>query len=45
MILDEFIPLISSTKQCNNRQEVLLSADEKIPTAKAVFLKQDIKRN
>lgn len=35
LILDEFIPLISSTKQCNNRQEVLLSADEKISYCKA----------
>lgn len=35
MILDEFIPLISSTKQCNNRQEVLLSADEKISYCKS----------
>jgi penicillin-binding protein 1C len=35
MIMDEFIPLISSTQQCNNRQEVLLSADEKISYCKA----------
>jgi penicillin-binding protein 1C len=35
MILDEFIPLISSTKQCNNRQEVLLSADEKTSYCKS----------
>jgi len=34
LVLDEFIPLISSTKQCNNRQEVLLSADEKISYCK-----------
>jgi penicillin-binding protein 1C len=35
LIMDEFIPLISSTQQCNNRQEVLLSADEKISYCKA----------
>jgi penicillin-binding protein 1C len=35
MIMDEFIPLISSAKQCSNRQEVLLSADEKISYCKA----------
>jgi len=34
-ILDEFIPLISSTQQCNNRREVLLSADEKISYCKS----------
>ena len=34
LVLDEFIPLISSTKQCNNRQEILLSADEKISYCK-----------
>jgi penicillin-binding protein 1C len=29
-VMDYFIPLISSTKQCKNIQEVLVSADEKI---------------
>jgi penicillin-binding protein 1C len=33
--MDEFIPLISSTKQCNSLQEVLLSADEKISYCKS----------
>jgi penicillin-binding protein 1C len=35
LIMDEFIPLISPTKQCNNVQEVLLSADEKISYCKS----------
>lgn len=30
LVMDYFIPLISGTKTCNNLQEVLVSADEKI---------------
>lgn len=30
LITDYFIPLVSTTKSCNNRQEILISADEKI---------------
>ncbi|HSU27527.1 MAG TPA: penicillin-binding protein 1C [Chitinophagaceae bacterium] len=30
LVTDEFIPLISSTQLCDNRQEVMVSADEKI---------------
>lgn len=33
-VLDYFIPLISSTTACNNMQEILLSADEKISYCK-----------
>jgi penicillin-binding protein 1C len=33
-VLDYFIPLISSTVTCNNMQEILLSADEKISYCK-----------
>ena len=29
LVMDYFIPLISSTAKCNNQQEILLSADEK----------------
>jgi penicillin-binding protein 1C len=35
LVMDEFIPLISPTKQCSNLQEVLLSADEKISYCKS----------
>ena len=34
LIMDYFIPLISSTATCNNIQEVLISADEKISFCK-----------
>jgi penicillin-binding protein 1C len=34
IVLDYFIPLISSTKTCDNRKEVLVSADEKISYCK-----------
>jgi len=30
IVMDYFIPMISSTKQCDNRQEIMISADEKI---------------
>lgn len=30
IVTDYFIPLISSTKTCENRQEIMISADEKI---------------
>jgi penicillin-binding protein 1C len=30
IVMDYFIPMISSTKQCDNFQEVMVSADEKI---------------
>ncbi|HEX7905045.1 MAG TPA: penicillin-binding protein 1C [Chitinophagaceae bacterium] len=33
-ITDYFIPLISSTQTCNNRQEIMISADEKISYCK-----------
>ena len=29
-ILDHFIPLVSSTRHCDNRQEILISSDEKM---------------
>ncbi len=35
VVMDEFIPLISQTIQCNNVQEVLLRADEKISYCKS----------
>ncbi len=35
LIMDEFIPLISPKKQCNNVQEILLSADERISYCKS----------
>jgi penicillin-binding protein 1C len=35
IVTDYFIPLISSTKTCNNNQEVMLSADEKISYCKS----------
>ena len=34
LVMDYFIPLISSTAKCNNIQEVLVSADEKISYCK-----------
>jgi penicillin-binding protein 1C len=34
LVMDYFIPLISSTTKCNNIQEVLVSADEKISYCK-----------
>ena len=34
LIMDYFIPLISSTATCNNIQEVLISADEKVSYCK-----------
>lgn len=34
-VLDYFIPLISSSKVCNNLQEILISADEKISYCKS----------
>lgn len=34
-VLDYFIPLISSSKVCNNLQEILISADEKISFCKS----------
>jgi penicillin-binding protein 1C len=34
LVMDYFIPLISSTSKCNNTQEVLVSADEKISYCK-----------
>jgi penicillin-binding protein 1C len=35
LVTDYFIPLISSTKPCNNRQEIMISADEKISYCKS----------
>lgn len=35
IVMDYFIPLISSSKKCDNIQEVLLSADEKISYCKS----------
>jgi penicillin-binding protein 1C len=34
-VLDYFIPLISSSKTCNNLQEIMISADEKISYCKS----------
>lgn len=34
-VLDYFIPLISSSKVCNNLQEIMISADEKISYCKS----------
>ena len=34
LVTDYFIPLISSTKACNNRQEIMISPDEKISYCK-----------
>jgi len=34
LVMDHFIPLISSTVKCNNIQEVLVSADEKMSYCK-----------
>ncbi|HEX5652305.1 MAG TPA: penicillin-binding protein 1C [Chitinophagaceae bacterium] len=34
LVTDYFIPLVSSTKSCDNRQEILLSPDEKISYCK-----------
>lgn len=45
LVTDYFIPLISSTKVCNNWQEIMLSANEKYLFAKAVRRKPVIKRN
>lgn len=35
MVTDYFIPLISSSKVCNNRQEIMISSDEKIAYCKS----------
>jgi penicillin-binding protein 1C len=35
LVTDYFIPLISSTKICSNRQEIMISADEKISYCKS----------
>jgi penicillin-binding protein 1C len=35
LVTDYFIPLISSTKPCNNYQEIMISADEKISYCKS----------
>ena len=35
LITDYFIPLVSSTKTCNNQQEIMVSADEKISYCKS----------
>src|SRR5688572_25689950 len=35
LITDYFIPLISSTKVCNNRQEIMVSPDEKVSYCKS----------
>ena len=35
LITDYCIPLVSTTKSCNNRQEILISADEKISYCKS----------
>mgnify|MGYP001161871673 CR=1 FL=1 len=35
LVTDYFIPLISSTKVCDNRREIMLSADEKISYCKS----------
>jgi len=35
LITDYFIPLVSTTKGCNNRQEILISDDEKISYCKS----------
>jgi penicillin-binding protein 1C len=34
VVMDYFIPMISSTKQCDNWQEIMVSADEKISYCK-----------
>jgi penicillin-binding protein 1C len=34
LVMDYFVPLISSTKKCNNIQEIMISADEKISFCK-----------
>lgn len=35
LVTDYFIPLISTTKTCNNRQEIMISPDEKISYCKS----------
>jgi penicillin-binding protein 1C len=35
LVTDYFIPLISSTKVCNNRQEIMISPDEKVSYCKS----------
>lgn len=35
LVMDYFIPLISSTKVCDNRQEIMISPDEKISYCKS----------
>ena len=35
LVTDYFIPLISSSKVCNNRQEIMISSDEKIAYCKS----------
>jgi penicillin-binding protein 1C len=35
LVTDYFIPLISSTKVCNNRQEIMVSPDEKVSYCKS----------
>jgi penicillin-binding protein 1C len=43
-VTDYFIPLVSSTKVCNNRQEILVSADEKISFCKTCVTQTGYKK-
>ncbi|MDP9229577.1 MAG: penicillin-binding transpeptidase domain-containing protein, partial [Bacteroidota bacterium] len=44
IIMDYFIPLISSTTVCNNMQEVMISADEKISYCKSCLPENGYKK-
>lgn len=45
LVTDYFIPLISSTKVCNNRQEIMISPDEKIAYCKYCAPETGYKKN
>jgi len=43
--MDDFIPMISSTKKCDNWQEIMVNADEKISYCKNCVPENGYKRN
>jgi len=45
LVTDYFIPLISPTKACNNRQEIMISPDEKIAYCKYCAPETGYKKN
>ena len=44
IVTDYFIPLISTTEKCNNRQEILISGDEKLSYCKSCMPENGYKK-